>query len=173
MQLPFDLNPDPDVWAYVIRNADRAVTYGAELSTRVQVTEGLEVFANFGLLKTEVTDFPGSGIEGNELARSPSFTTDFGVFYSHPMGLELSADANYSDSYFTEVVNDPLGQVDPYWTVNAQVAWNFEKVRVFVGVKNIFDSRKPIMLYPGATRAEDTATVQQPRTVLAGVQANF
>lgn len=173
MQLPFDLNPDPDIWSYVVRNADRAVTYGAELSTRVQVIDGLELFANFGLLKTEVSHYPGSAIEGNELARSPSFSTDFGVFYSHPIGLELSADARYSDSYFTEVENDPLGQVDPYWTVNAQVAWNFEKVRVFVAVKNILDSRKPIMLYPGATMAEDTATVQQPRSVLAGVQANF
>ncbi|MGE0666874.1 MAG: TonB-dependent receptor [Sphingomonadales bacterium] len=173
MQLPFDLNPDPDIWSYVVRNADRAVTYGAELSTRVQVIEGLELFANFGLLKTEVTHYPGSGIEGNELARSPSFSTDFGLFYSHPIGLEVSADARYTDSYFTEVVNDPLGQVDPYWMVNAQVAWNFENVRVFVAVKNIFDSRKPVMLYPGAVLAEDTATVQQPRTVLAGVQAHF
>lgn len=173
MQLPFDLNPDPAIWSYVVRNADRAVTYGAEISTQLQVTQDLSLFANFGLLQTEVTKYPGSGIEGNALPRSPAFNTDFGVTYSHPSGLEITADARWTDAYYTEVVNDARGKTDPYWVVNAQVAWNFEKARAFVAVRNIFDSRAPVMLYPGATMADDTATVLQPRSVLAGVQANF
>jgi len=173
LQLPFDLNPDPDLWSYVVRNADKAETYGLEMNGRVLVTEGLEVFAGGGLLKTEVTKYPGSGIEGNELARSPSFTANFGFSYAHASGLELSADARYSDSYYSEVVNNARGKTDPYWVANAKVGYRLDYVRIFAEVTNIFDTGKPIMLSPGATPAEDIATVMQPRTYSVGLQFSF
>jgi len=173
LQLPFDLNPDPDLWSYVVRNADKAKTYGLELNGRFLVLDGLEVFANGGLLKTDVSRYPGSGIEGNELPRSPSFTASFGFSYARENGLDLSADARYSDSYYSEVMNEARGKTDPYWVVNAKIGYTVDYIRIFASVTNIFDSAEPIRLSPGATPADDIATILQPRSYTAGVQFSF
>jgi outer membrane receptor protein involved in Fe transport len=173
MQLPFDLNPDPAVWSYVVRNADEAETYGAELNTRLQLQPNLEVFANLGLLKTEISRYAGSGVQGNELARAPAYSVDFGATYTHASGIELNVDARYSDAYYSDVNNDPRGRIDPYWVANAQIAYTLGKARVFAAVKNIFDRTQPLLISPGDDRADDVATLMQPRTVSMGVQLAF
>lgn len=148
MQLPFDLNPDPAIWSTVIRNAPEAESYGLELGSRLLLTEALELFANVGLLQTEITKYPGSGIEGNDLPRSPSATVSFGAFYTHPGGFEAGVDARWTDRYHTEVTNLARGRTDAYWVANVQVAWRFSKVRVFAALTNVFDNVEPILIYP-------------------------
>ena len=173
MQLPFDLNPDPDVWAYVVRNADKAETYGAEIGARWQALPELELFGNIGLLQTEITSYPGSGVEGNELSRAPAVTADIGAIWRHSSGLEASVDARYSDAYFSDYLNDSRGKTDPYWVANAQVGYTIGNVRAFAFVNNIFDNDEPIEIYPGATRADDTANLLQPLTFGIGLHATF
>jgi outer membrane receptor protein involved in Fe transport len=173
MQLPFDLNPDPAVWSYVVRNADRAETYGAELSVRYLAMPGLEIFGSAGLLDTEVSKYPGSGIEGNDLPRSPAASFTLGFDYRHSSGLELGLNARYSESYYTEIDNNPRGKVKPFWVANAHAAYTISKVKLFASVANLFDEAGPIMLYPGASPLDDTATVLKPRTFKAGVQLDF
>jgi outer membrane receptor protein involved in Fe transport len=168
LQLPFDLNPDPAIWSYVIRNADEAESYGAEASLRYTFAE-LQLFASVGLLQTEVTNYPDSGIEGNEFARSPAFTTAFGANYMHPSGFEVGTDIRFTDTYHTEVVNDPFDKAGSYWAVNARAAYHFRGARVFVTVENIFDTAQPILLSPGATRDEDVANILHPRRFQFGV----
>lgn len=55
----------------VIRNADRAISYGTELGSRWMPVEAFTVFANLSLLRTEVQDFDSTAIEGNELPERP------------------------------------------------------------------------------------------------------
>lgn len=173
MQLPFDLNPDPTLWSYVVRNADEAITYGAEVESRLQVMPNLEVFANLGLLKTEVSNYSGSGIEGNDLPRSPAYTFNVGINYEHSSGLELSLDARASDAYYSTVTNEARGKTDPYYIANAKVGYRFEHARFFVAVTNIFDRVEPVLIETGATAAADNATLTQPRTVSFGIETNF
>lgn len=173
MQLPFDLNPDPDLWSYVVRNADEAQTYGVEVGARLAALQGLELFANLGLLQTEVTNYPGSGIESNELTRAPAATFDLGFSYERSSGFEIAIDGRYLDAYYSDVLNDPNGQTDAFWLANARIGYRFAKARVFASVTNLFDSVTPILLTPGATRDEDIANLADPRTVTAGVQISF
>src|SRR3546814_3370503 len=77
MQLPYNLSPV----SVVIRNADRAHTDGTEFGARWQATPELALHGGVGLLKTEITEYSGSGLEGNELPRSPAFTGSAGVLY--------------------------------------------------------------------------------------------
>jgi iron complex outermembrane recepter protein len=176
MQLPFDLNPDPNLWSVVIRNADRTITYGAEIGARWLALPGLEVFADIGLLKTEITDYPGSGVEGNDLPQAPAFTTDFGAIYHHSSGFEISADARFSDAYYSDV-QEPRGKTDPYIVVNSQVGYTFvndlASVRLFVFVDNIFDADEAILIEQGATPADDIASILRPRTFGVGLQMTF
>src|SRR3546814_1746637 len=92
MQLPFDLNPDPAVWSYVVRNADEAVTYGAELGARWRALPELELFGSEGLLQTQITSSPRSGVERHHLTRSPAFTPDIGATHLPQSGLDAGGD---------------------------------------------------------------------------------
>jgi iron complex outermembrane receptor protein len=177
MQLPFDLNPDPDIWAIVIRNADRALTYCAEFGARWLATPELELFADLGLLKTEITEYPGSGVEGHELANAPVFTADFGAIYRHESGFDISADARVSDGYFSSVTNDPRGKTEPYVVVNAQVGYRLSEddpdTRIFAFITNLFDSGEPVLIEPGATPADDAALLLHPRAFGLGLEMRF
>lgn len=173
LQLPFDVNPAPAVSALVIRNAERATTYGAELEGRFQVVKDLDVFAQAGLLKTNVNEYDDPTVQGNDLLHSPAFTLSAGVTYAPPQGFGASFDARYSDAYYSDAFNDARGKVHPYATANAQVSYRTGPARVFLAVTNIFDTIAPTEISPGATRAEDSASITEPRRVSAGLEFAF
>ncbi len=172
-QLPFDINPDPAVFAFVIRNADKVKTYGAELGLRYLALPGLELYADVGLIKTKVASYPGNSVEGNELPRSPRFSSQFGVAYGKRTGPQLSIDARYSGAYFSDIINLASERTRPYWSASAQAAYAFEKVRVFASLENIFDQGRPISLYRGATFADDQAMLLHPRSYKVGISVDF
>ena len=172
-QLPFDINADPAVFAFVIRNADNVKTYGAELGLRYLALPGLELYADVGLIKTDIASYPGNSVEGNELPRSPRFSSQLGVVYGKRTGPQFSVDARYSGAYFSDVINLASERTRPYWSANAQAAYAFEKVRVFASLENLFDQGKPISLFRGATFADDQAMLLQPRSYKVGVSIDF
>ncbi|TXL72998.1 TonB-dependent receptor [Vineibacter terrae] len=173
MQLPFALSPV----STEIRNAKSAITYGAELGARWLALPGLELFGEIGLLKTEILKYPNSGIEGEALPRSPAFTATAGASYKHSSGFDVSVDARYSSSYYssananTSQPNNPRGRVDPYVVVNAQAGFTYGNARVFAFVNNLFDSGKPVAVWPFG--AVEEANILRPRWFGVGVQATF
>jgi iron complex outermembrane recepter protein len=168
IQLPFSLS----ALSTVIRNADEAQTYGAELSATWQAAPSLQLSSGFGLLDTKIKNYPDSGVEGNSLAFSPAFTADLGAQYRHA-GFELSFDARYSDAYYSDVRNDPRAKTDPYWLVNSQLGYTFSRVRVFGFVNNLLDSGKPVFRYPGDEFNPVSATILRPRTYGIGLQVDL
>lgn len=173
MQLPFDLNPDPDIWAVVVRNAPRAKNYGAETSLRWRATQGLELYGSLGLLKTRVTRYPGSGIEGNAFARAPTVTSDFGVSWHGAGGFEAGANAHFSNGYYSTIENLPRERTKPYWLLNAKTGYRTGPLYTFVYVNNLLDNDKPLLLDAGATPAQDGASLPQPRNFGIGIEWDF
>lgn len=177
IQLPFDLNPDPDVWSQVIRNADRAETYGAEIGVRWQATSELQLYGDLGLLQTKITKYSGSELQGNELALSPDVTANVGLIYRHESGFDFSADARFADNYFSSVENNQDEETDPYVLLNLQTGYSLgdddANVRVFGFVNNVFDSRAETLIERGAVSADDSITIVSPRTFGIGLQAKF
>lgn len=173
-QLSYDGNPDPNVWSVFIRNVDKVQTYGAELGATWLATPELELFAGLGLLHTDVVKDSQAAIKGNELPRAPAVTLDIGATYRHSSGLELSADARFSDSYQSSIDNAVADKVDPYVVVNAQAGYRLnDNLRGFAFVTNLFDSSDEVLLEPGATRADDVASILRPRSFGVGLQVNF
>ncbi|MDQ8755888.1 TonB-dependent receptor [Sphingosinicella sp. LHD-64] len=173
LQLPFDINPDPAIFSYVIRNAERATTYGAEIETRFRALDGLTLFANAGLLKTRVNRYAEPGVEGNDLPRAPAFTLNAGLFAQPVAPLELSFDLRYTDAYYSDAFNNARGRTDPYLIANAQIAWQTGPARLFVAASNLFDTTDAVLLAPGATYAQDNGNIIRPRRVTAGVEVSF
>lgn len=166
MQLPYYLGPT----STIIRNADKVETYGAELGARWLPVAELELSGSIGLLHTEVEKFADSGIEGNELARAPSYSAAIGATYRFLSAFELSANATYQDTYYSYFDNDVRGEIDAYWEANLQLAYNFAYGRVTVFAHNLFDSDEPIMVVDNDV---NSPIMQRPRLVGGSIELNF
>lgn len=169
-QLPFDLNPDTAVWAFVVRNADKVSTYGMEAGARLLVLPGLEIYANAGLLQTEIDSYPGSGVQGNELARAPDYSLNTGFSYGFETGLELAMDVRMTSGYYSDVTNEARGETEAHWIADASVGYRFEQLRVFARVSNLFDTEEALLLTPGGIPDDDVALLPQPRTATVGME---
>lgn len=181
MQLPFDLTPDDSRdEAFVVRNADRVNTSGIELGANLSLTSNLEAFLNLGLLNTKVSQYPDSGIEGNELLTAPNMTSSLGLSWTHN-NWSTSMVTRYTNSYFTDVNNRPKGKTDAYIIADAKVSYDFEYIRVYGSIKNIGNVDKAVARYPGKApegseqpdNAFDNAVLVQPRTFTFGIEASF
>lgn len=175
-QTSFDLAPDPAEWAYVVRNAPRAETYGAEFDATWLATPSLKLRAALGLLRARITEYPDSGVEGHELPRSPRVTTTFGANWRHASGFELGGSARYSSGYYSDITNVARGRVAPGWTANLSAGYTVGKAKFFAYVNNLFDSKRPIQIEADPNAADDSddiAMLKQPRTFGMGVEVWF
>ncbi|MES0873779.1 TonB-dependent receptor [Sinimarinibacterium thermocellulolyticum] len=179
LQLPFDLNPDPQIWSVVIRNAERARVSGAEFGARWLALPGLELFGDVGVQRTEIRRYPneqGQSLEGNELARAPDVTANAGFTWRHGSGFELGADVRYSSAYYSDVRNQAQDEVDAYWLVNAQAGYRIvPNVRVFAYATNLLDADEPVLIEPGdvSTPDDDVAALLRARRIGIGVDLSL
>ncbi|AVM59735.1 TonB-dependent siderophore receptor [Haemophilus sp. oral taxon 036] len=144
MQLPFTLGPN----SIVIRNADKVITYGAEINTEWQATEKLALNAGIGMLKTDIKSYPNSGIEGNKLARAPSFSGKVGANYRLLDHLEIGTNYSYNSSYYSTADNSANGKVGHYDQLDVYLAYDFKHARITLYADNVLNSRKDILLVP-------------------------
>lgn len=169
LQLPFSLSS----LSTVIRNAERATTYGAEAGVEYRMSVVASVFANLGTLKTRVDRYTDPTVQGNDLARSPAFTSDVGFSIVPMPRWAVAADVRYTDAYYSDATNSARGKTSPYAIANAQLSYEWSRVRAFLACRNVFDTRKPTFIVPGATPALDSAVLVTPRTYTLGLQATF
>ncbi len=164
MQLVFDLTPtDPSDFQFVVRNANRVRTFGAELGTTWVALRGLEIYGSLGALKAKITDYPNSGYQGNQLPNAPAFGGSAGATWRR-QHWDANFNARYSESYFSDVANQPRGKVPPYWVANSQLGYTWRQLRVSGTVENLFDSDAALAIYSGATARDDSANLLRPRT---------
>ena len=169
MQLPFLLGPNSSV----VRNADKVTTRGVEVTSTWNMSSEFKVYASIGTTKSNIKSYPDSGVQGNELPRAPKFTGSLGLRYEQPQGFDFSLDARHSGSYFSSVINEPLGRVGSYWIANTQLGYSFHKVRVFGYARNLFDTGDPLQVYLATATGPGYALIIPPRTYGAGVQVEF
>ena len=172
MQLPYYIN----ALSIEIRNAERATTYGAEVGFAWRPSPKNEVFVNFGLLDTSIKRYDAdTRAEGKELPRAPAFNLAAGFTVSPDGQFELGADVRYSSTYFSEVLNDASGRVEPYVVINGRVAYNVGPARLFFAVRNLLNSDVPVLkgLAPNPIGDDDYAVVMEPRKISAGVEFRF
>lgn len=173
LQLPFDVAQNPAAPATVIRNAEKATTYGAEVEAQLRALADLDLRASAGLLKTKVDRYADPSVQGRDLPRSPAFSFSAGVVGRPFAGVELSFDLRYSDAYYSDVFNNARGKTDPYFLANGQIAYRYGPARLFLAATNLFNTLDETLYYPGATAAADVAQVTPPRKLLAGVELSF
>lgn len=168
MQLPFDITPNiAGDESFVVRNADKVESYGAELGITYAINNEFEVYGDLGLLHTEIVDFSGGVAEGNELLSAPSMTVSAGILWEKS-GWDASFGTRYSNAYYSDVNNRKSTRTESYVIADAQVAYSFKHVRVFGSIRNMFDADEPV-----AKPSANTAVLLQPRTIMVGLQTSF
>jgi iron complex outermembrane receptor protein len=137
----------------VILNASDVEMMGLELEFTALLTEKLTVFANFGYIDSEYSEFDadltGDGIEtdnsGLTLRNTPETSFGVGGTFAQPLSFgELVVNYNYfwRDEFQTIFSNDPLGQVDAAGFHNASFDLYFlDHYRVSFYGRNLSDER--------------------------------
>lgn len=156
-----------------ISNADRARSYGLELSARYQPFEELDLFGSIGLLDTKITEFSSSidpFVVGNQFPRAPHATLTFGANYEVIDNLTLGTRARFSSGYFSDFDNSDTLSIGSNAFVDFSLTYAYENVEAYAYVDNAFNNDDAIsQVNFGAI----LATIQTPREFGAGLRVRF
>lgn len=172
-------SPFPGSFDAVTYNADKAETYGAEISARFDVLDNVSFNGSVGLLQTEITKFTNSSasfdLTGKKFGKSPELTASLGVDWEMIDGLLLSANAKYVSGYYSDDYNTVAYKTDPYVVANAKISYQInDNLKVFGAVNNIFDDDTATYIMNNRARFPvDLANMNAPREFSAGLRLDF
>lgn len=165
------------VFGNVVRNADRAKSYGAELGAAYEVSDSLKLRGSLGYLHTRINRFSsldGQAFVGNRFGSSPRYTLSAGFDWNITDQVSLHADVRHSDGYFSSDENLAAYRVGGYTVGNVQGSWQLTRDWELYGyVDNMFDAKKPTLKYDDRTAGGIVASMLEPRTVGMGVRFSF
>lgn len=164
----------------VTLNAGKSELYGIELSTQVELTDTLSLFANFGLLWTEFIDFPFAvddqaepvntdnpqfaNLAGDSFFSAPRVTASLGLSYETQQGFFANTNGSYASRQFSSVPNLDENQSDRSLLVNVRAGYRFDHFEVAAFVDNLFDDRVALQrgLLNVQARSGTVTEVQNP-----------
>jgi len=127
--------PNGSILVSARANANRAHTEGAEFESVATPVDGLTLNGNVSYLETRFDSFPNAGAlgtalssplisaTGNQLPISPHWQLFAAFNYRLPLDLpgdlRIGADITYETSYFSDVLNQPRGEVSDQGFVDA------------------------------------------------------
>ncbi|YBV94121.1 TonB-dependent receptor (plasmid) [Phyllobacteriaceae bacterium JZ32] len=167
------------LYGNVVVNAEKAKSYGLEVSADYQALDALRIRASAGLLQTEITEFsyPSADIqEGNEFGRAPGYMFGFGADWDITEKVRLSGDVRHTDGYHSTDNNDPAYYIDSYTIANARIVYApNESFQIYGYVNNIFDERTPTWKYDdrSARGIAIVGSMLEPRTFGVGMRVKF
>ena len=179
-------NSTNPAFPYIVLNANRARTYGAEASLSWRVARPLVLAANLGYLNARYTDFTlaGGGIvapqnnTGHRLSYSPRWQGSFTASIDQPINEQLHFVGNgvysYVSSFYFDPENVAVGRQSRYSVVNlrAGVSTADQKYAVYLFVNNLFN--KFYGVYGSAPSAEGYfVNPSDPRIIGGTVEVKF
>lgn len=172
-----DYLPDGRPFGSVIINADRAETYGLELSADYQVLETLRLRGGLGLLHTEISrfsDYRGNTFEGKEFEKAPGYMFNIGADWDVTEKFRIGGDVRYTGNYYSNDTNDPALRVGSYVIANMNVSYRpGENYEIFGYANNIFDNRVPTSKSFDRMLGKYSAAMATPREFGVGVKVRF
>ncbi len=149
---------------FLTQNAGELKSWGFEAEIAATPLEGLDVFANLGLIDDEYQNLDPSSsvaIAGAEPVRTPDITLNLGGTYRHGVpntGGDFvgSVEGTYYDDMFVGSTN-PVGSLqEAFWTMRASMGWESEDGRygIFGECKNCTNTTYITSFFVGAYYAE-------------------
>lgn len=178
----------PGEGATIFTNAEQADIKGLDLELLASPVDGLDISFAVGWLDTKLSDpsppdtvafvsVPGLRLDGSELPNSPQWQVTGLVRYefavTEALRLSLQGDFKWTDSKFSEALNDPVNFVEGYAVANARIglssaggAWELS-----IWARNLFDKLYFTESVGFGTPAAIINMAGQPRTF--GLSLNY
>tara|TARA_R110002167_G_scaffold296423_1_gene500856 strand:+ start:1496 stop:3595 length:2100 start_codon:yes stop_codon:yes gene_type:complete len=128
-----------------INAADTEIS-GIEIEVKAAVTKNWQLNATVGTLDAEYKEARAPITADLDLKQAPDFRWSIGSqFYLEIESgeIEWAINANYSDEYFQNVANSPIGATDAYTLVNSRISFtnNAGNISVSLWGKNLTDEQ--------------------------------
>lgn len=155
-------------------NAEKAHSYGLEISADYQPIDTLRFTAGLGLMQTEIREFSKvAAYEGNHFSKAPEYSFNFGADWQIMPDLMLSGDMHYTADYESEDANNDAHRIESFMLANARLAYNVtDDVQFYGYVTNIFDKKTPTFIQTNRSAGQQ-GSMTEPRMLGIGVKANF
>jgi len=122
-------------------NHPETLHHGIEIGCRAKLFDKLTLFGNFTY---EEANFEKAPYKGNEIPAVPEYKGNFGFRVDDLAipGIVLSADYNYvGSSYVISDQANSFDKLDPYYTIDAKLAYKYKMLKAFIGVNNLTDRK--------------------------------
>lgn len=140
VETSFQIDPnDPASFVFFTDNAAEGRTVGLEADVRWKPLDGVEVYANLGLLNAEFDDFftPQVSIDDRDQAHAPNYTAALGGIYRHASGAFARIDVTAKDDFYFDVSHNEKSQ--SYSVTNARLGFETESWTAQLWLRNVFD----------------------------------
>ncbi|HEY9018137.1 TonB-dependent receptor [Thiomicrospira sp.] len=129
-------------WVFFTENFDSAQNYGLETEVDWQATSMVNIFANLGLIQTEVEGTPLNSeyaIDGREQAHAPNYQYLIGAQYRHDQGWFGRVEVQGMDTFYFDNVHDQKSEA--YTLANARIGYEAPNWEIYLWGKNLTDEK--------------------------------
>lgn len=129
---------DPNTFSFLTQNAAKGTNHGLELNIDLQPNEVLNIFARFGLLKTEIKNWQSRpDLEGRAQAHAPEKSYALGLNWSISDQASLSIDiVGKSSFYYSDSHNN---KSKSYSLTNMSYDYFVDSWTYTIWARNVFD----------------------------------
>ena len=130
---------DPNTFSFLTQNAAEGVNYGLEINLDMQLTSDFNIFANLGILKTEIKNWESRlDLEGRSQAHAPERSYALGFNWALKSNTYLSADVTgKSEFYYSDSHNN---KSKSYNLMNINYGYAKNNWTYTLWARNIFDT---------------------------------
>ena len=130
---------DPNTFSFLTQNAAEGINYGLEINLDMQLTNDFNIFANLGILKTEIKNWESRlDLEGRSQAHAPERSYALGFNWALQANTYLSADVTgKSEFYYSDSHNN---KSKSYNLMNINYGYEKNNWTYGLWVRNVFDT---------------------------------
>ena len=130
---------DPNTFSFLTQNAAEGINYGLEINLDMQLTNDFDIFANLGILKTEIKNWESRlDLEGRSQAHAPERSYALGFNWALQANTYLSADVTgKSEFYYSDSHNN---KSKSYNLMNINYGYEKNNWTYGLWVRNVFDT---------------------------------
>lgn len=137
VQTSTQLDPgNPNTFIFFTDNAGKGKNKGLELEANYQVSDAFELYANLGLLDTEINNFSGNS-NGRDQAHAPNYTFAAGGRYNFADNWFARIDVSGKDEFYFSDSHDQISQA--YSLVNAKLGYVSDNWSITAWGRNLLD----------------------------------
>lgn len=129
---------DPNTFSFLTQNAAEGINHGLEINMDMQLTESFDIFANIGILKTEIKNWKSRpDLEGRAQAHAPERSFAVGLNWSLSNNTYLSLDTVGKSSFYYSDSHDNKSK--SYTLTNITYGYERNQWNYSLWVRNVFD----------------------------------